>query len=82
MNVLPISGGKNVIEKKPTEEDDGKTSATKELEEIKESLADTQPVGSLVQLAKTVDQAKALLTFAEAISEKTCARLPKKASLT
>jgi N-acetyltransferase 10 len=73
MNVLPISGGKNVIEKKPTEDDDGKTPATKELEEIKESLADTQPVGSLVQLAKTVDQAKALLTFAEAISEKTLA---------
>jgi N-acetyltransferase 10 len=71
MNVLPISGGKNVIEKKPTEEDDGKTPATRELEDIKESLADTQPVGSLIQLAKTVDQAKALLTFAEAISEKT-----------
>lgn len=73
MNVLPISGGKNVIEKKLTEEDDGKTPATRELEAIKESLADTQPVGSLVQLAKTVDQAKALLTFAEAISEKTLA---------
>ena len=62
-----------MIEKKPTEEDDGKTPATRELEEIKESLADTQPVGSLIQLAKTVDQAKALLTFAEAISEKTLA---------
>ncbi|KAL1585829.1 RNA cytidine acetyltransferase [Cladosporium halotolerans] len=73
MNVLPISGGKNVVEKKPTEEDDGKTPATRELEAIKESLADTQPVGSLVQLARTVDQAKALLTFAEAISEKTLA---------
>jgi N-acetyltransferase 10 len=73
MNVLPISGGKNVIERKPTEDDDGKTPAAKELEEIKESLADTQPVGSLVQLTKTVDQAKALLTFVEAISEKTLA---------
>jgi N-acetyltransferase 10 len=73
MNVLPISGGKSVVEKKPTEEDQGKSPAQKELEEIKESLADTQPVGSLVQLARTTDQAKALLTFVEAISEKTLA---------
>ncbi|KAJ6144194.1 RNA cytidine acetyltransferase [Penicillium chermesinum] len=43
----------------------------KELKEIKESLADTQPVGPLIQLARTVDQAKALLTFADAIAEKT-----------
>ncbi|KAI7092258.1 RNA cytidine, partial [Hortaea werneckii] len=73
MNVLPISGGKNVIEKKPSEDDEGKTPSQKELEGIKESLADTQPVGSLVQLARTTDQAKALLTFVEAISEKTLA---------
>ncbi|KAI6822114.1 RNA cytidine [Hortaea werneckii] len=73
MNVLPISGGKNVVEKKPSEDDEGKTPSQKELEEIKESLADTQPVGSLVQLARTTDQAKALLTFVEAISEKTLA---------
>lgn len=73
MNVLPISGGKNVIERKPTEEDDGKTPAARELEAIKDSLAETQPVGSLVKLARTVDQAKALMTFAEAIAEKTLA---------
>ena len=73
MNVLPISGGKNVIEQKPSEDDESKSKAQQELEGIKESLADTQPVGSLVQLAKTTDQAKALLTFVEAISEKTLA---------
>ena len=44
--------------------------ATK-LKGLQESLADTQPVGSLVAKAKTVDQAKAILTFVEAISEKT-----------
>ena len=74
MNVLPISGGKNVVERKLEEGDDedgGKSLAKQELEEVKESFADIQPIGSLVQLAKTTDQAKALLTFVEAIKEKT-----------
>ncbi|KAI9760054.1 MAG: killer toxin resistant protein [Chaenotheca gracillima] len=72
LNVLPISGGKNVKPLPPPNPDDeGKTKSRKELEEIKESLADSQPVGSLVTLAKTVDQAKALLTFVDAIAEKT-----------
>ncbi|KAL8741728.1 MAG: hypothetical protein Q9184_008350, partial [Pyrenodesmia sp. 2 TL-2023] len=72
LNVLPISGGKNVKPLPPPDPDDeGKTHAKKELDGIKESLADSQPVGSLVQLAKTVDQAKALLTFVDAIAEKT-----------
>lgn len=42
-----------------------------ELKNLKEQLQDTQPVGSLVSLCKTLDQAKALLKFVEAISEKT-----------
>lgn len=41
-----------------------------ELRELVISLRETQPIGSLVAMAKTLDQAKALLTFAEAISEK------------
>ncbi|KAL8686516.1 MAG: hypothetical protein Q9218_007048 [Villophora microphyllina] len=72
LNVLPISGGKNVKPLPPPDPDaGGKTEARKELKGIKERLADSQPVGSLVQLAKTADQAKALLTFVEAIAEKT-----------
>ena len=73
MNVLPISGGKSIIERKVSTEDEAKSTPATDLQTIKESLADTQPVGSLVQLAKTTDQAKALLTFVEAISEKTLA---------
>ncbi|KAF2858693.1 N-acetyltransferase 10 [Piedraia hortae CBS 480.64] len=66
MNVLPISGGRSVVEKEvPAEQ-----VTSQELKDTKESLADTQPVGPLVQLAKTVDQAKALLTFIEAITDK------------
>ena len=42
-----------------------------ELEQLKESLSDTPHVGVIVNLAKTMDQAKAVLTFLEACSEKT-----------
>ncbi|MCJ1306375.1 hypothetical protein MMC25_000017 [Agyrium rufum] len=72
LNVLPISGGKNIQQLPPADPDaEQKVSGYKELQEIKESLADTEPVGSLIRLAKTTDQARALLTFVDAIAEKT-----------
>ncbi|KAL4784170.1 GNAT acetyltransferase 2-domain-containing protein [Aspergillus varians] len=72
MNVLPISGGKNVKPLPPPDENvESHAGPKKELEKIKDDLAESQPVGSLVNLARTVDQAKALLTFADAIAEKT-----------
>ncbi len=71
LNVLPISGGKGVKLLPPPDLDQPKSDAQRELEGIKESLQDTQPVGSLVNLARTVDQAKAVLTFVDAIAEKT-----------
>jgi N-acetyltransferase 10 len=71
LNVLPISGGKNVTALPPPDLDEPKSESQKELDNMKEALQDTQPVGSLVTLAKTVDQAKALLTFVDAIAEKT-----------
>ncbi|KAH7076895.1 GNAT acetyltransferase 2-domain-containing protein [Paraphoma chrysanthemicola] len=72
LNVLPISGGKHVKQLPPPDPElEGKTPRAKELAEIKEMLADTPPTGDLVKLAKTVDQAKALLTFVDAITEKT-----------
>jgi N-acetyltransferase 10 len=42
-----------------------------ELKSLKASLADTEAIGPLVSCARTLDQAKALLVFIEAISEKT-----------
>jgi N-acetyltransferase 10 len=71
LNVLPISGGKNVKPLPLTPSEDEATPTKKELNDIKGSLTETQPVGSLVTLARTVDQAKALLTFVDAISERT-----------
>ncbi|KAI2620693.1 DUF699-domain-containing protein, partial [Hypomontagnella submonticulosa] len=69
LNVLPISGGRAVKPLPPKEE--SKSPEEIELEKIKESLRDTQPIGSLVQLARTKDQAEALVTFVDAISAKT-----------
>ncbi|KAL8766936.1 MAG: hypothetical protein Q9209_006417 [Squamulea sp. 1 TL-2023] len=72
LNVLPISGGKNVKPLPPPDPDEeGKSKARQELDGIKEGVVDSQPVGTLIQLAKTVDQATALLTFIDAIAEKT-----------
>jgi N-acetyltransferase 10 len=71
LNVLPISGGKAVKPLPVPDKDEPATPAQQELQKIKESLIDTQPVGSLIQLARTGDQAKSLLTFVDAIAEKT-----------
>lgn len=38
---------------------------------MKSSLSDEKPLGELLKLAKTIDQAKAIVTFVEAIAEKT-----------
>lgn len=72
LNVLPISRGKDIT---PLEGDassaKGKSKSDTELADLRTSLADTKPVGELVKLAKTLDQAKAILTFVDAIAEKT-----------
>ncbi|KAF8424648.1 N-acetyltransferase [Tirmania nivea] len=72
LNVLPISGGKSIKELPPnSSEDSEKAKRDVQLAGIKESLADTQPIGSLINLTKTVDQAKAAMEFIDAIAEKT-----------
>ncbi|KAF8757943.1 RNA cytidine acetyltransferase 1 [Rhizoctonia solani] len=71
LNVLPISRGKDIEPIDEAEERGKGKQIEDELTELKESLADTKPIGELVKLAKTTDQAKALLTFVEAIAEKT-----------
>mmetsp|Transcript_12214 Transcript_12214/g.22898 ORF Transcript_12214/g.22898 Transcript_12214/m.22898 type:complete len:1126 (-) Transcript_12214:90-3467(-) len=79
LNVLPLSksalqklSGENTISK--GEAGEVLTFTSKEdadLEQLKETLRDTPHVGVLVELAKTMDQAKAVLTFLEACAEKT-----------
>jgi N-acetyltransferase 10 len=71
LNVLPISRGKDIRPIDDSTKGKEKSKADVELGEMKENLADTKPVGELVKLAKTVDQAQAILTFVDAIAEKT-----------
>ncbi|XP_018326936.1 RNA cytidine acetyltransferase isoform X2 [Agrilus planipennis] len=68
LQILPISS--HNIHITPVERSEEPTEREIELKEIKENLRDTQPVGSLINICKTIDQAKALLKFIEAISEK------------
>ncbi|KAJ2078851.1 N-acetyltransferase 10 [Coemansia sp. RSA 988] len=69
LNVLPISLGKSVKPLPPAKSTE-ETPREQELGSLKETLADTQPIGSLIARAKTLDQAKAIMTFVDAISEK------------
>jgi len=69
LNILPLSSHVKTLEK--TTCGAPNSDREEELVELKTSLQDTQPVGALVNQARTLDQAKALLKFVEAISEKT-----------
>jgi len=69
LNILPLSNHIKTLEKVTTS--CNISDREEELAELKNSLQDTQPVGALVNQARTLDQAKALLKFVEAISEKT-----------
>jgi len=79
LNVLPLSKSsllKLSNEKSIRKEDTGevltqRTQEDIELEKLKTNLQDTPHVGVIVDLAKTMDQALAVLTFLEACSEKT-----------
>ncbi|XP_035407938.1 RNA cytidine acetyltransferase isoform X1 [Cygnus atratus] len=72
LNILPISSHvANITPVPPRSQEDSLRPQDLELKELKGSLQDTQPVGVLVDGCKTLDQAKAVLKFIEAISEKT-----------
>uniref|UniRef100_A0AAY4CAP0 RNA cytidine acetyltransferase n=1 Tax=Denticeps clupeoides TaxID=299321 RepID=A0AAY4CAP0_9TELE len=72
LNILPISSHiVNIKPLPPKTQDDNLSPREQELNDLKESLQDTQPVGVLVNRCKTMDQAKGVLKFIEAISEKT-----------
>ncbi|XP_077318867.1 RNA cytidine acetyltransferase [Lithobates pipiens] len=72
LNILPISShNANITPIPPKTQESSLTPEEQELQDVKLSLQDTQPVGVLVENCKTLDQAKAVLKFIEAISEKT-----------
>jgi N-acetyltransferase 10 len=78
LNILPISSHVRNIQKINLAENqvDAKTDSLvtenqTELNELKVAMKDTQPVGKLIDICRTLDQARAVLTCVEAISEKT-----------
>ncbi|BGP35630.1 N-acetyltransferase 10 [Rhodotorula toruloides] len=80
LNVLPISAGKDIVPLDPDlgvgvarssskgkrREQEGEA----ELRALKESMADTKGIGDVLAEARTLDQAKAILTFTDAITSK------------
>ncbi|GAX72715.1 hypothetical protein CEUSTIGMA_g171.t1 [Chlamydomonas eustigma] len=76
LNVLPTSSLIKYIEPVPLNPDgtpvnDPSRVPQTELKELTESLADTEPAGSLVAKCRTLDQGRAVVTFLDAASEKT-----------
>lgn len=71
LNVLPISKHARKLVPLPPGTESANSPDQLELRELQQSLRETQPVGALVEQARTLDQAKAILTFVEAIAEKT-----------
>ena len=71
LNILPISSHIASINAVTKSEYTELSPEATELEELKNSLTDTQPVGSIINQCKTLDQAKAVLKFVDVISEKT-----------
>ncbi|RMX60078.1 hypothetical protein pdam_00004498 [Pocillopora damicornis] len=72
LNILPISSHTlSITALPPKSKEESMTANEIELKSLKESLQDTQPVGGIVNCCRTLDQAKAVLKFIEAISEKT-----------
>ena len=71
LKILPISSSTLEIEPLPPKTIEDSLSAEEiELKSLKESLQDTQPAFSIVSQCRTLDQAKSVLKFIDAISEK------------
>ncbi|KAH9669507.1 RNA cytidine acetyltransferase 1 [Citrus sinensis] len=72
LNVLPISSHIRSITAVPVKEDsEGLSEAERDLKDLKEQLCDDFPVGPLIKKCSTLDQGKAVITFLDAILDKT-----------
>lgn len=71
LNILPTSEHVKYLTPLPLPEHGVENSPkSTELKELKQSLVDIQPAGSLVANCRTFDQAKAVVTFLDAASDK------------
>ncbi|PRT54363.1 RNA cytidine acetyltransferase [Wickerhamiella sorbophila] len=70
LNVLPISGARGVKPLPPFDEEEDTPASVRELRQLVSNLEEVPSVYPLAKLCKTVDQAKAVLTFIDAVGEK------------
>ncbi|KAL6558902.1 hypothetical protein OROMI_019252 [Orobanche minor] len=71
LNILPISSHMRSVTQIPVREDsEGLSEAERELKTLKEQLNDDFPVGPLIRKCCTMDQGKAVVTFLDAILDK------------
>ncbi|KAL3637489.1 hypothetical protein CASFOL_018657 [Castilleja foliolosa] len=71
LNILPISSHMKSVTQIPVQEDsEGLLEAERELKNLKEQLNDDFPVGPLIRKCCTMDQGKAVVTFLDAILDK------------
>ncbi|KAF5960345.1 hypothetical protein HYC85_001554 [Camellia sinensis] len=72
LNILPISSHMKSIKPFSVNEDsEGLSEAERDLKNLKEQLNDDFPVGPLIRKCCTLDQGKAVITFLDAILDKT-----------
>ncbi|KAL0797618.1 hypothetical protein Bca101_052792 [Brassica carinata] len=72
LNILPLSSHIRSITKVPGKEDpEGLSEAEQDLKSLKDALSDDFPVGPLIKKCCTLDQGKAVVTFFDAILDKT-----------
>ncbi|KAG2711709.1 hypothetical protein I3760_04G089400 [Carya illinoinensis] len=72
LNILPVSSHIKSISPVPVREDfEGLSEAERDLKNLKEQLNDDIPVGPLIRKCCTLDQGKAVITFLDAILDKT-----------
>ena len=80
LNVLPLSTHiKHLPHERSSDPNSVEGVESPELKEVKEKFQDTQPTGCLLNLCKTLDQAKGVLEFIDAIADK---KLDRTVSLT
>lgn len=74
LNILPISSYIKNLKPEETEEEieisPSLDPSSSELSKLKEEMKENKLIGPLVNLAKTLDQAKAIMVFCEAINDK------------
>lgn len=72
LNILPISSHMRSIKPVPvTDDSEGLSETQQDLKNLKEQLNDDFPVGPLIKKCCTLDQGKAVITFLDAILDKT-----------